>query len=149
MSSNTNTNIKTDPHASTLSLISTSGSVSSTTPLTRGGKQNLKGKDYNTAFGALASTFGTSGATPRPPRDSPSPSSSSTPLASAPPAPAPPSSPAPRKDFEAAFANLSQSYGYGGSTAVLPRKDPTKKGADKTKKMSLLSRVLKKNADPE
>lgn len=123
-----------NPSASTLSFASTAGSMSSTTPLTRA----EKGKDYSAAFGSLTSTYGTLGTTPKPHDRTPARASASSPAT---PVPGPASSRAgaPPKDYEAAFANLSQSYGYSGSP-VLPRKDPSKKGAEKTGKMSLLGR---------
>lgn len=127
-----------NPSASNLSLASTAGSMSSTTPLTRAGKG--KGKDYNAAFGSLTSTYGTAGVTPKPLDRSHPPRSSSSPSSTTPnPGPSLARAGPPPKDYEAAFANLSQSYGYGGSPA-LPRKDPSKEGANKTKKMSMLSR---------
>lgn len=123
-----------NPSASVLSLASTAGSTSSTTPLTRAGK----GKDYSAAFGSLTSTYGTSGTTPKP-HDPSLPRASASSSAAPAPRPAPSQAGAPPKDYEAAFANLSQSYGYSGAPA-LPRKDPAKKGAERTGKMSLLGR---------
>lgn len=126
-----------NPHLnpSTLSLQSTTEFCSSITPL----NQSQKQKGYSTAFGALLCMCGTSGTTPKPLRPTNAktthPSSSSMP-----PPHAPRQHQRAEKDFEAAFAALSSSYGYGGQIPTLPRENKDK---DQLKKAARSSFVLR------
>ncbi|KAF7980076.1 hypothetical protein HWV62_39870 [Athelia sp. TMB] len=96
-------------------------------------------KDYSAAFGALQSTYGSSGFAPSPaPRRA---APTSAPARTQPTARAAPEKPA--KDFEAAFGALSSSYGVSGAPC-LPKKAPGA-GAEKTKS-GFVARVFSKNA---
>lgn len=78
-------------------------------------------KNYEAAFGQLQSTYGYAGGAPMPPSyptpsAGPSRPSKPTPVV-APKAQSPPQG----KNYEAAFGNLSSSYGFSGSASMLPK----------------------------
>ncbi|KAF7317854.1 hypothetical protein MKEN_00873300 [Mycena kentingensis (nom. inval.)] len=91
-------------------------------------------KDYADAFASLQSTYGFGGATPSPvakktkaatsvttrnsPKPTPSPSQPST------------ESKATSKDYQAAFADLQSTYGFGGAVPTpIPRSEPAQSNA--------------------
>ncbi|KAF8881456.1 hypothetical protein BD779DRAFT_1546010, partial [Infundibulicybe gibba] len=79
-------------------------------------QQQSQSKNYEAAFGSLASSYGLPGAAPSVPTKSQSQSKS------APNNLKPSQAPAPAKNYEAAFGGLSSSYGLGGGVPSLPRK---------------------------
>ncbi|KAJ6478533.1 hypothetical protein C8R47DRAFT_1138674 [Mycena vitilis] len=102
---------------STTSLASTT-TVSSRTPLTRPAPQ----KDFKAAFANLQSTYGFGGSVPSPVPKQQKPTTSKRNPKSLPTAPAPaPATGAPRspskpiKNFQAAFADLQSTFGFGGA----------------------------------
>ncbi|KAF8881462.1 hypothetical protein BD779DRAFT_1546039 [Infundibulicybe gibba] len=95
-------------YSSTASLLSQKAST------TR--HQQPQPKNYEAAFGSLASSYGFPGAAPSLPTKS---QSQSKP---APKSSKPSQAPAPAKNYEAAFGGLSSSYGLGGGVPSLPRK---------------------------
>ncbi|KAF7370979.1 hypothetical protein MSAN_00732100 [Mycena sanguinolenta] len=99
------------PSASTASLMS-NNTVSSRAPLN--GSRTTQPKDFQAAFASLQSTYGFSGSAPSPvpkknakstsaPRSAVPPSVTRTPLQAG------------NKNFEAAFADLQSTYGFGGA----------------------------------
>ena len=77
-------------------------------------------KNYESAFGQLSSSYGFGGAVPSLPPKSSKPSKKSLPKSTT--SPVPPPRPQPAKDYEAAFAQLSSSYGFGGSIPFSSKK---------------------------
>ncbi|KAJ7643369.1 hypothetical protein DFH06DRAFT_598273 [Mycena polygramma] len=111
---------------STTSLASTT-TVSSRTPLTRPAPQ----KDFQAAFANLQSTYGFGGSVPSPvPKQQKSPSSKRStkrsPTAPAPATDAPRSSLTPTKNFQAAFADLQSTFGFGSAVPSPVPKQPKK-----------------------
>ncbi|KAJ7230637.1 hypothetical protein GGX14DRAFT_312560, partial [Mycena pura] len=94
--------------ASTTSLVSTT-TVSSRTPLT-----GAQPKDFQAAFASLQSTYGLSGTTPSPMnRNDVKYNANAGARSSVAPTSTTAKSAAP-KDFQAAFADLQSTYGFGG-----------------------------------
>ncbi|KAJ7156881.1 hypothetical protein C8R43DRAFT_407272 [Mycena crocata] len=92
---------------------STTSLVSNTTVSSRAPLNGLQSKDFQSAFATLQSTYGSSGSAPRPVSKS-----SKTHSASGLTAPTTVSSRAPlapKKNFQAAFADLQSTYGFGGA----------------------------------
>ncbi|KAJ7626251.1 hypothetical protein DFH06DRAFT_736948 [Mycena polygramma] len=107
---------------STTSLASTT-TVSSRTPLTRPAPQ----KDFQAAFANLQSTYGFGGSVPSPvPKQQKSTSSKRPTSSSTAPAPTPRSPLKSTKNFEAAFADLQSTFGFGGAVPSPVLKQPKK-----------------------
>ncbi|KAJ7643379.1 hypothetical protein DFH06DRAFT_598384 [Mycena polygramma] len=107
---------------STVSLASTT-TVSSRTPLTRPAPQ----KDYQATFANLQSTYGFGGSVPSPvPKQQKSTSSKRTKSSPTPATDAPRSPLKPTKNFQAAFADLQSTFGFGGAVPSPVPKQPKK-----------------------
>ncbi|KAJ7777380.1 hypothetical protein B0H16DRAFT_956008 [Mycena metata] len=101
---------------STTSLASTTHTVSSSAHLIRPTTATTQSKDFHSAFATLQSTYGFGATAPSPvPKKrltSESTQHSTAVVSSRTPATAP------TKDFEAAFADLQSTYGFGGAAST-------------------------------